>query len=337
MKLAGKTSGRLPALRFALALVILATRPALVFGQSHNSGPAQSLTLQEYISELDRCSAILNKSPVDLAELRKLHEALPVSWTVTAATAHYTIDMAWLSGGLAAIEESRGARSDALAQTRDKLETYRADAKALADALGKQPDPAQSRARLNSILSGREFRGDRGPTWTDLLMQRIRDWIDRQLEKIFGHVRAKKIGNIVAWAVVVLAGLLMLFWTLRFLMQARQHVGMDLSGATPVGRDWRRWLRGAREAAGRGDYRAAIHAAYWAAIVRMEETKSLPEDRSRTPRESLKLVDRASKAYAPLLQLTQRFELVWYGYRAATAADWSDAELQLEILGCPRY
>ena len=76
---------------------------------------------------------------------------------------------------------------------------------------------------------------------------------------------------------------------------------MDLSGATPVGRDWRRWLREAKEAAGRGDYRAAIHAAYWAAMVRMEEMKTLPEDRSRTPRESLRLIDRGSAAYAPLL------------------------------------
>ena len=82
--------------------------------------------------------------------------------------------------------------------------------------------------------------------------------------------------------------------------------------------------------------RAAIHAAYWAAIVRMEETKSLPEDRSRTPRESLRLIQKESADYPPLVRLTERFELVWYGYRSATDADWSDAMQQLETLGCLR-
>ena len=195
---------------------------------------------------------------------------------------------------------------------------------------------SQSRARLNAILSAREFQGQQGPTWFDVWKQRVRDWINRQFERIFGRVRGRVIGNFVAWTIVILVGLLLLFWTLRFLMRAGQRPEMDLSGATPIGRDWRRWLREAREAAGRGDYRVAIHAAYWAAIVRMEEMKSLPEDRSRTPRESLRLVDRGSATYAPLSQLTRRFELVWYGYRAATAEDWNDAAQQLENLGCPR-
>ncbi len=322
---------------FVLLIAIFSAWPPATFGQSSNSAAPQSLSLQEYIAELDRCSAVLNSSPVDPAAVRKLHATLPASWTVTTANARYTIDMAWLSAGLAGIEENPDAKSQALAQTREKLETYRQDAHALADAMETHRGTAQPRARLNAILSAREFSGQQGPTWLDVEKQKIRDWIYRQIEKIFGHVRARSIGNIVAWSLVTLAGLLLLFWTLRFLMRERQGSEMDLSGATPIGRDWRRWLREAREAAGRGDYRAAIHAAYWAAIVRMEETKSLPEDRSRTPRESLKLIDRGSAAYAPLSQLTRRFELVWYGYRAATAADWDDAAQQLETLGCPRF
>ena len=65
---------------------------------------------------------------------------------------------------------------------------------------------------------------------------------------------------------------------------------MDLSGTPGAPRGWQHWLREARAAAARGDYRAAIHAAYWAAIAHLEETKSLPEDRARTPRESLRLI-----------------------------------------------
>ncbi len=68
--------------------------------------------------------------------------------------------------------------------------------------------------------------------------------------------------------------------------------------------------------------------------MRLEEVHRLPQDRARTPREALRLIRRESADYAPLAQLTRRFELVWYGYRAATETDWSDAMEQLEKLGC---
>jgi hypothetical protein len=327
-------TGRLPV--FYLLLAILFAWPSATFAQSPNSVLPQTLTLKEYIAELDRCATVLNASPVSPAAVEALRDSLPSNWTLTVEDRHYMIGTQWLSGHLVEIERNPGANTPALAQARQKLELYRLDAQALATSIDSQRDPAPSRNRLNSILSSREFRGQQGPTWFDVLERRILDWIDRQLDKIFGPIRRRKLGNIVAWIAIGLVGVLLLFWTLRFLMRAGQSAEMDLSGAAPIGNDWRRWLREARDAAGRGDFRAAIHAAYWTAIVRMEETKSLPEDRARTPRESLRMIHRDSSAYAPLAQLTRRFELVWYGYRDATAADWDDAAQQLEILGCLR-
>jgi hypothetical protein len=316
-----------------MSFAILTVCPRLALAQSAES---QSLMLQDYIVQLDRCSAILNASPVDPAAVHTLRTSLPSSWNVTTGEAHYAIPTQWLSGDLSEIEKNPGTRTPALAQARQKLELYRSDAQSLADSIASQRNLREPRSRINSILGSREFRGQEGPTWFEVLEQRVRDWIDRKLEKIFGPIRKKAIGNLVAWIAVALAGGLLLFWTVRFLMRTGQSQEMDLSGAAPIGHDWRRWLREAREAASRGDFRAAIHAAYWTAIVRMEETNSLPEDRSRTPRESLKLIGRSNTAYAPLAQLTRRFELVWYGYRAATATDWDDAAQQLETLGCPR-
>jgi len=314
-------------------LAIFAAGAPLAFGQSSGSQP---LSLQDYIGQLDRCSAILSASPVDPAAVRAFRTSLPSSWDVNTGEAHYSVPTQWLSGDLSEIEKNRGAHAPALDQAREKLQLYRADAQSLADSMRSQRNLAEPRGRINAILTSREFRGQEGPTWFDVLEQRIHDWINRKLEKIFGPIRRRAIGNLVAWIAIGLAGGLLLFWTVRFLMRTGPGAEMSLSGAAPIGRDWRRWLREAREAASRGDFRAAIHAAYWTAIIRMEETNSLPEDRSRTPRESLKLIGRSSAAYAPLYQLTRRFELVWYGYRAATATDWDDAAQQLEILGCPR-
>jgi uncharacterized protein DUF4129 len=324
----------LPAMVFLLA--ILPAWPHQALGQSVHASSPQAVSLQEYIAQLDRCSKVLNSSPIDPQSVHELRTTLPSSWTISTTDASYTIRNEWLLGALSGIEHDPSAKNSALAQTREKIEDYRAEAVSLEASNNATPNIARAQARLDKILSAREFQGERGPTWFDLLKQRIYAWIDRQLERIFGHVRANSIG-IVAWIVVGLVSALMLFWTLRFLLRPRQGEEMNLSGATPVGRDWRRWLREAKQVAGGGDYRAAIHAAYWAAIVRMEEMKTLPEDRARTPRESLRLIDRGSAAYTPLLELTRRFELVWYGYRAATAADWNDAARQLESLGCPRF
>jgi len=325
------------ALCVAALLSIHTAWPLKTFCQSASSlVPQQSFTLQEYIAELDHCSAVLNASTGNSAAINDLRMTLPANWTVTAGEARYSVSTAWLTGPLSRIEKNPSANSKALAQIRQELRTYIEAAQTLETPTLPQ-NLAQSRARLNAILSATEFRGQAGPSWLDLLKARAWSWIVRQLERVFGRLgRSRTIGNIVAWTVIALACLLLLFWTVRFLMRAGSRSEMDLSGATPVNRDWHRWLRDARAAAARGDYRAAIHAAYWAAIVRMEETRSLPEDRSRTPRESLRLIKKESADYAPLLQLTQRFELVWYGYRSATDADWSDAMQQLESLGCLR-
>jgi len=320
-----------------LAFAIHAASPSPLLCQTANSAVpvAQPLTLPQYIQELDRCAEVLNGTPVDAKAASELRASLQAKWEVMDGGAHYSVDTSWLSGALANAGGHSAGADEALGQARERLELYRREAKALADEARAQRNHDQARAQLDSILNAREFRGGQGPSWLDIERQKLRDWIYRQLEKLFGRARVRSIGNIVAWSLVGLASVLLIFWTLRFLMRDARRTDMDLSGAAPIGRDWRRWLRQAREAAARGEYRSAIHAAYWTAIVRMEETKSLPEDRSRTPRESLRLVGRSSPVYAPLSQLTRRFELVWYGYRDATAADWNDAARQLEMLGCP--
>ena len=98
----------------------------------------------------------------------------------------------------------------------------------------------------------------------------------------------------------------------------------------------------AREAAGRGDYRLAIHCAYWAGIGRLQDIGALSPDRAKTPREYLRALVR-TKLVEPetfparqkaLSALTTRFEKIWYGYQIATEAEFRDSLTQLETLGC---
>jgi uncharacterized protein DUF4129 len=307
-------------LTFALQLVILVLLPRVVFCQSAVApAPEQPLTLQQYIAELDRCSAVLANSGSDSTALHKLRVSLPAKWTVNAGDQNFSVTTDWLYDDVARIEgDPRGT------------------AQAFATPAPTQ-DVASSRAKLNEILGAREFQSIRGPSWFEIQRARLYSWIARHLENLFGHLgHGRAIANVVAWTAIALVALVLLLWLVRASIRSGAQAKIDLRGASAAGQDWHYWLREARAAASRGDYRAAIHAAYWAAVARLEETNSLPEDRSRTPRESLRLIRRESAAYAPLSQLTRRFELVWYGYRAATDADWADAMQQLETLGCLR-
>jgi hypothetical protein len=284
--------------------------------------------------ELDRCSAVLNGPQSDPAAFRNLRATLPAQWAVADAGQVYTVSTDWLTGALVALRINTPASNPLLVQTRQRLAALLGAAEGLEEQ-SHSSSLQQSRAQLDHILSAREFQGGHGPSWLDVLKARVYAWIGRQIDWVLDHFRhGRAMGNAIAWTLIVLAALLLALWAVRASLRAGKQPEMDLEGASRPGGDWRDWLRNARAAAERGDYRSTIHGAYWAGVMRLEEGNRLPQDRARTPREALRLIPRESAEYAPLTRLTRRFELVWYGYRSATETDWSDAMQQLEKLGC---
>ena len=322
---------RLAAFALALAGFLFAPPGARA---ADSALPTQDLTLPQYIAQLRGASEALEGRNPDA--IHAFRENLPNEWTVGKAGELLTVRTNWLAAALEAEERNPAANTPQLQRAREHLEALRQAADELA-APAEGPDLAQSRKQAERILSDPDFQGSREATWFDKLKGRVSAWIARQLNRIFGRVGiSAAAGDTIAWIVIVLAALPLAFWAVRALIAAATRSEIDLRGAAPAGQDWRHWAAEARAAAERGDHRAAIHAAYWAAVARLEENDLLPADRSRTPRESLRLVDGASEAHAPLSNLTRRLELTWYGYRAATPADWDDAMQQLERLGCLR-
>jgi Domain of unknown function (DUF4129) len=322
---------RAAGLSISLILLVLVARAA--YSQT-GAAPTRSLTLQEYASELGRCSAVLDNHQSDPAAFRNLRATIPAQWVVTEGGQTYTISTDWLTSALVALRTDTPVSNPLLAGTRQRLAALRAAAENLEEQSGSATLRA-SRAKLDHILSAKEFQSGHAPSWFDVLKARIYDWIGKQLDRLFGRFQhGRAIGNAIAWSVIALAALLLALWAVRASLRGAKQTEMDLEGASRPEGGWRDWLRNARAAAERGDYRAAIHGAYWAGVMRLEGAHRLPLDRARTPREALRLIRRESAEYAPLAQLTRRFELVWYGYRSATESDWSDAMEQLEKLGC---
>jgi hypothetical protein len=93
------------------------------------------------------------------------------------------------------------------------------------------------------------------------------------------------------------------------------------------------WLREARLAAAGGQWREAIHRTFWAAIARLQESRTLPEDRTRTPREYLRLIRPEQPSSGPLRALTLGLERFWYAKQAAGSGDFDESLKHLESLG----
>jgi len=322
-------------LRLSLILLIAGIFPSGLWSQTADSqAPAKEISLQEYIAQLRTASAFLDgENP---AALHSFRVSLPSEWAVQNDGQSLHVKTDWLGVALLAEEKAPKENAGLLREDRQRLAALVESAEGLASPASRT-DLEKSRAQVDRILRDREFQGSHEPSWWDKQMARARAWISRQLQRIFGRLGVSApVGNAIAWTLVTLLGLLLAFWAVRSVMNAAKRAEMDLSGAIPAGRDWRFWAQEARAAAERGDYRAAIHAAYWTAVAQLEENRLLPADRSRTPRESLRLVQRSHAAYAPLAQLTRRLETTWYGFQLATPDDWDDVKKNLETIECLR-
>jgi len=321
--------------RAASLLIIVGIFPAalLSWPDDLKTSPKE-ISLPEYVAQLRAISEFLDgKNPAGIDAFRS---SLPGEWAVQTEGQSLRVKTDWLGIALLAKEKDPGLNVDLLRRDRQHLAALLEAAEAL-QSRASRADLDQSRAKVDRILLDREFQGSHEPSWWDKLEARARAWISRQLNKLFGRMGiSAQVGNALAWTLVIVLGLLLSFWAVRSAINAAQRSEVDLRGAVPAGQDWRYWAKQARAAAERGDFRAAIHAAYWTAVAQLEENRLLPEDRSRTPRESLRLVERGHAAYGPLAFLTRRLELTWYGFQPATPDDWSEVKKQLEALDCLR-
>ena len=161
----------------------------------------------------------------------------------------------------------------------------------------------------------------------------------RLLSRIGGQ---RSMGEVLLWLGVCVAAILIAYWIFRRWFRAARMEEMALQSAGVPVRSWQQWIFASRAAAAQGDYRMAIHCAYWAGIARLEELGALPADRAKTPREYLRALTKANllisetqtTRYQALSMLTSRLEKIWYGYHIATETDFRDSLAQLEVLGC---
>jgi hypothetical protein len=311
--------------------------PAFVFAQNQN---ATSNTVDKqstvydvsaFTAELQRISDALEEEPSSKA-LAVLRDSLPKQWLVKTPNGTFSISTEPLDKELAA--GASGVAEDWVDHLLSEVQSYSAPSTAKTE---------NARGELNQILSGSEFAAVGPPGVLELFRQRVAAWIGRILYKIFGGLERYPIGGqILFWSIVVACVGFIALWLFRFMVSRDRMESLPPGEIVSATRTWQEWIREAREAAGRNDYREAVHSAYWAGIARLEDRGVVPKDRTKTPREYLRLVSEPSPHQLaprpifrePLSELTKRLERIWYANRGAGPEDFRESLRQLEALGC---
>jgi hypothetical protein len=295
-----------------------------------------------FAAELQRIGIAIEKakgSPTGLVVLRK---SLPADWEIVTTEHRYTVSAGPLSGLLRAAEGEKNAKNitGKASEAAEWAFDLANQAKAYA---GTQTERGVSaRPTLERILTRREFGAVKGPSRLELFRQRVIREIQRFLVRLLESIGRYPIGaRVLFWlilgAVVVwLAVVLFRYWTRRAALEELQA-----PDSVAFVRTWQEWIQAAREAATRGDFREAVHSAYWAGISYLEDNQVVRKDRTRTPREYMRMVSNSTQLVATgrktreaLSTLTVVLEQVWYGRRPASNQDFAQALQSVEALGC---
>jgi hypothetical protein len=286
------------------------------------------LTIPEYRAELERLGADaqkLNNSRTVPGSLQHL----PPSWRVHTEKQDFEISSQGLRRDIRRYEGQKNvANASAI---RARLESLRREIDGFELA---PPDIFAQRSALNGILARREFNDVHGPTRMDRLKRWMFEKILRALRTLFRSSAIPTVGNYFVYALIGAAGLSLLYLVYRSIFRNREFEEVVPRDLPVSAKEWTIWLAEARAAAATGDWRDAIHLAYWAGISFLEREGFWKPDRARTPREYLRLISPQNQQRETLRALTRIFELAWYAKRQTTEQTFIQTLQELEKLGC---
>jgi hypothetical protein len=207
------------------------------------------------------------------------------------------------------------------------------DAVLAAEARPQTADTFQhARKQADDVLSRPEFRTVTEASYWQREVAKLWQWVG----ELFGGVsrfgkRSPWLVPLMEWSSITLACAGVLTWVFRTMQRQRLAVRIESSAGSEI---WQKesdnWAELAGAEAERKDWRAAVHCIYWATIVMMEGKKLWRQNRARTPREYLMLLEPGSGMQQALRKLTQLFERIWYGLRPAAESDYVSALVLFE-------
>jgi len=282
----------------------------------------------DYLAQLAQMQALVDRCQqhAELCDPR----AIPEDATVDNGT--FAVHWYWLRD---AVEKSRSAtapnRTNLLQAATERLTADAAQARGSAIPAGAVPG---ARAKANEILSRTEFRHVDENSYLAEKIAALYALLDKVFSGAANYIpRSPWIATALEWGVLALAASALLLWAWRLTKQQRLVIAeVRGSSAAPWQKESENWAERARNEATRGEWREAVHCLYWSAIVLLEGQKLWRQNRARTPREYLRLLEAGSDKQRALGGLTRIFERIWYGLRPAAESDYRQASSFLEKL-----
>lgn len=308
-------------LRFSLCLLA-----ALIFSAAAHAG----ISPDDYLHQLQQFRERVEQLKDHPEQAGQLSEDVPDKVAVDVNSAEYSFSYEWLKTGLKKFQQADPkTRTGLLPEIEQHLQSLEQQAQAFENSL---IDSQQNHKKVEEILSRYEFRNSRGPgflaIWWEKIMRRLSGFFERH--PIYGHSGL----DFLIYLAVAVAFVMFAIWIMRRFRRPTEDISREILPFAPSSKGWRTWLAEAQASAQQGLWRDGIHLAYWAAISFLEEQGAWRPDRARTPREYLRLLGTRKPEYPALSVLTRKFEVVWYGHRDATDADFRETVGHLEKLGC---
>lgn len=330
----GRLCGRRPS-RIAFALVTALLGATSVSAQSAGARSIEGVPRIQYLSDIRTLSAKI-AALEDAAGAPAIAQTLPKKWIVVDGGERVDVSAEWVIAGLTEAAAKPGTWPATRSVLVRRLTSMGDEIQSAGDA-SLAPARAQARTAIETILAQSEFQQSAASKWRDSLQERVGKWFEELMAR-FGSGSGATRGTALmfAWAAALAALIGLGFWAARTIADRPRGALLDL-GASAAARPRARELALRAVAAVRaGDTREAVRCAYGAALVRLEEQGVWRIDDARTPREYLPLLAATDGRHSAVVDLTRRFEQIWYGNRAAGADDARHVTDHLEALGCLR-
>jgi hypothetical protein len=302
--------------------------------QKHLSQAITALdSLAQIANENETIPAFEARTAETIASVRQL---LPASETVELGQQRFTVDNSWLQTELEKYKTASATERPVLReQVIERLQAIRERINEVASTASESYDKDQKIKKLAEILQRPEYaRKVQQETAIGRLWRQFWKWLQNLIPKPkpMAPGSAGIISKIAQIFVILLALGVLIFVARLFLPRllynrrakrkvkagARIVLGERLEpdqSATDL-------LSEAEALARAGDLRAAIRKAYIALLLELGERKIITLEQHKTNHDYLRAVRRVERLYPNVKQLTDSFELHWYGLARATETDW---------------
>jgi hypothetical protein len=291
----------------------------------------QSVTSAQYKEHLDRLKTLVETCEKLPAEC----DAKKVGDDDRVEGGGFQTRWSWLRDVIASAHNPAQADREKLLQ--EAAARLQEDASLAAES-SSPPGPSFQRARkqADDVLARPEFQIVQEESYFTRALARFQQWLD----EVFGGVsrfgkRSPWLVPLMEWGTMTLAAVGLLTWVFRTMQRQRLAVRIESTASAGI---WQKesdnWAELARAEAEKKNWRAAVHCLYWATIVMLEGRKLWRQNRARTPREYLLLLEPGSSVQQALRTMTKIFERIWYGLRPAAESDYARALELFDQLRC---